>query len=175
VSFVGWLIVAYIGWAIMSALRKSPAGKAATRARRPPLSQEEAHRRLLETLGVTQGERIIVERPAATVDRTAVRLQRLQTKGEDTSRPEVAVDHDDDAERIVRQRRREVEVRNRALAGDDHEAFDVRMRQGDAARLEVGPVASVRGSQETRDERAHLRRLIVWQEILGRPVGMRDP
>lgn len=167
-SFVGWLIVAYVGWAILSALRKSPAGKAASRApRRPPLSPEEAHRRLLETLGVTQGERILIERPAAPADRTAVRLRRLPAKGEDTSSPEVALDHDDDVERVVRARRREVEARNRALAGEDHEAFDARVRR-EAER----PAGDGRG---TRDERAELRRLIVWQEILGRPVGMRDP
>jgi hypothetical protein len=167
VSFVGWLIVAYVAWAILSALRKSPAGKSAPRAaRRPPLSQEEAHRRLLETLGVTQGERIIVERPSAPADRTAVRLRRLPTRGEDTSSPEVALDHDDDVERVVRARRREVEVRNRSLAGEDHEAFDVRVRQEPSAQ-DTRP--------GTRDVRGDLRKLIVWQEILGRPVGMRDP
>ena len=167
-SFVGWLIVAYIGWAILSALRKSPAGKASSRAaRRPPLSQAEAHRRLLESLGLTQGERIVVQRPAAPADRTAVRFRRLESKGEDTSSPEVTLDHDDDVERVVRARRREVETRNRALAGEDHEVFDARMRQ-EAAR----PADEGRG---TRDERAALRRLIVWQEILGRPVGMREP
>jgi hypothetical protein len=168
VSFVGWLIVAYVAWAILSALRKSPAGKSSPRAaRRPPLSQEEAHRRLLETLGVTQGERIIVDRPSAPADRTAVRLRRLPARGEDTSGPEVALDHDDDVERVVRARRREVEVRNRSLAGEDHEAFDVRVRREAERPADEG--------RETRAVRAELRRLIVWQEILGRPVGMRDP
>jgi type IV secretory pathway VirB10-like protein len=167
VSFFGWLIVAYVGWAILSALRKSPAGKAASRApQRPPPSQEEAHRRLLDTLGVTQGERIIVERPSAPADRTAVRLRRLPTKGEDMSSPEVALDHDDDVERVVRARRREVEARNHALAGEDHEAFDARVRQEPSAQ-DARP--------GTRDVRGDLRKLIVWQEILGRPVGMRDP
>jgi hypothetical protein len=167
VSFVGWLIVAYVGWAILSALRKSPAGKSSPRAaRRPPLSPEEAHRRLLETRGVTQGERKHVERPSAPADRTAVRLRRLPARGEDTSSPEVALDHDDDVERVVRARRREVEVRNRSLAGEDHEAFDVRVRQEPSAQ-DTRP--------GTRDVRGDLRKLIVWQEILGRPVGMRDP
>lgn len=166
-SFVGWLIVAYVGWAILSALRKAPAGKAAPRGGRPPLSRDEAHRRLLETLGATQGERIIVERPVAVPDRTAVRLRRLPPRDEDVSSPEVALDHDDDVESIVRARRREVEVRNRALAGEDHEAFDVRVRREAERPADEG--------RRTSDERAALRRLMAWQEILGRPVGMRDP
>lgn len=158
--------MAYVAWAVMSAIRKSPAGKAARAARHPPRSQEEAHRRMLEMLGLTQGERILVERPAAPADRTAVRLRRL-TATREAGSPEVIVDHDDEAERIVRARRREVEARNRALAGEDHEAFDTRVRREAERTRDEG--------RATGDDRAELRRLIVWQEILGRPVGMRDP
>ena len=161
-SFVAWLIVAYIAWAVMSAIRKSPAGKAAQVARHPPRSQEEAHRQMLELLGLTQGERIVIKQPA---DQAAVRPRRLPASG--TPAPsEVAVDHDDEAERIVRRRRREVEARNRALAGEDHEAFEARVRQEEqeeAVKRRGTPVAT-----------GQLQKLIVWQEILGRPVGMRE-
>ena len=163
-SFVGWLIVAYIAWAIMSAIRKSPAGKVARTARRPPRSQEEAHRQMLEMLGLTQGEPIVVQRRSVPADRTAVRLRRL-TSADDAAPPEVAVDHDDEAERIVRERRREVEARNRALAGEGHEDFDARIR-----REEKQQVAGRRPPVAT----TQLQKLIVWQEILGRPVGERD-
>lgn len=164
-SLVGWLIVAYIAWAVVSAIRKSPAGKAVRAGRRPPRSQEEAHRELLEMLGLTQGQPSVVKRPAAPADRTATRPRPRAIAGGPAS-SEVAVDHDDDAERIVRQRRREVEARNRALAGEDHEAFDARIRREEQQQV-AGHRSQVAPSQ--------LQKLIVWQEILGRPVGMRDP
>jgi hypothetical protein len=40
------------------------------------------------------------------------------------------------------------------------------MRREDAAAVDTG--------HGTRDAVAQLRKLIVWQEILGKPVGMRD-
>jgi Fe2+ transport system protein FeoA len=164
VSFVGWIIVAYVAWAIISAIRKSPAAKVARAVRHPPRTQEEAHGQLLEMLGITQGGPVAVPRRSAPADRTAVRL-RQRSIASGSAAAEVTVDHDDEAERIVRQRRREVEARNRALAGDDHKDFDARIRQDASA----GSPA-----HETRDAKVDLRKLIIWQEILGRPVGERD-
>jgi hypothetical protein len=162
VSFVGWIIVAYIAWAIMSAIRKSPAAKVARAARRPPRSQDEAHRQLLEMLGLTQGEPAEVQRRSVTADRTAVRQRSIARA---SASAEVTVDHDDEAERIVRQRRREVEARNRALAGEDHKDFDARIRREEQEEV---------GGRRSQASASQLRKLMVWQEILGRPVGMRD-
>jgi hypothetical protein len=100
-------------------------------------------------------------------DRTAVRVSKYSAARPVRALPsEVTEDHDDEAEAVILVRRREVESRNTALAGDDHAAFDDRMRREEAAAVNAG--------HGTRDAVAQLRKLIVWQEILGRPVGMRD-
>lgn len=63
----------------------------------------------------------------------------------------------------VARRRREVEVRNRELAGEHHDDFDARMR-------EVRPVVSHREMAGLKS----LRHAIIWNEVLGTPVSMRD-
>ena len=169
-SFVGWLIAGYIAWAVISAVRKSAAGAAQAGAPGRPRSesQEDALRRVLDALGAAPG------RPSpqsakmrVPADKTAVRVPKYSAARPVRVLPsEVIEDHDDEAEAVILERRREVESRNAALAGDDHAAFDDRMRREDAAAVDTG--------HGTRDAVAQLRKLIVWQEILGKPVGMRD-
>ncbi len=78
------------------------------------------------------------------------------------------VDQDTGAERLVRRRIREAEVRNRPLTAADHARFDQRIR--DAAAASTVPVVT-RGPRRARTA---LQRAIVWREILGPPVALRD-
>jgi hypothetical protein len=170
VSFVGWLIAGYIAWAVISAVRKSAAGAAGKGTAEHPRSQsqEDALRRVLDALGAAPGRPSPqLAKMRVPADRTAVQAPRRAPKRAARALPsEVTEDHDDEAEAVILERRREVESRNTALAGDDHAAFDDRMRREEAAAVNAG--------HGTRDAVAQLRKLIVWQEILGRPVGMRD-
>jgi len=170
VSFVGWLIAGYIAWAVLTAVRKSAAGAAqgGTAGRPRSESQEEALRRVLDALGGAQGRPSPqVEKLRVRPDRTAVRAPKHSGARPVRALPsEVTQDHDDEAEAVILERRREVGSRNTALAGDDHAAFDDRMRREDAAAVDAG-----RG---TRDAVAQLRKLIVWQEILGKPVALKE-
>ena len=158
-SFVALAVVA---WVVLNVLRKlgsaSPTG-----ASRPKeaMTREEARRRLqqmLESLQRPDASRTIT----VPADKTAVAV-RPRKRGEDSSRPEVERDLDDEAERIIEARRREVERRNQALAGDDYALFEKRVRAAAPAPAATpAPVAASR-----------LRDAIIWREILGPPVSER--
>ncbi len=74
----------------------------------------------------------------------------------------VVVDRDDAIEAIGAKRLEWAEARGRAQSRDDHRAFDARIR----TPAVVAPAAP--------DRMVELRRMIVWQEILGKPVSLRD-
>jgi hypothetical protein len=76
----------------------------------------------------------------------------------------VTVDQDDEGERVAARRIAEVEGRIRPLSQADHEAFDQRIRQEPADKT------ATRGYSTRR-----LRDAVVWREILGPPVSLRDP
>jgi hypothetical protein len=76
----------------------------------------------------------------------------------------VTVDQDDEAERVVARRIAEAEGRSRALTKADHLAFDQRIKQQPADKT------ATRGYSTRR-----LREAVVWREILGPPVSLRDP
>jgi hypothetical protein len=76
----------------------------------------------------------------------------------------VTVDQDDEAERVAARRIAEAEGRTRALTKADHLAFDQRIRQEPADKT------ATRGSRRRR-----LQQAIVWRDILGPPVSLRDP
>ena len=76
----------------------------------------------------------------------------------------VTVDQDDQAERVVARRIAEAEGRTRALTKADHLAFDQRIRQEPADKT------ATRGYSARQ-----LREAVVWREILGPPVSLRDP
>jgi hypothetical protein len=76
----------------------------------------------------------------------------------------VTVDQDDQAERVVARRIAEAEGRTRALTKADHPAFDQRIRQEPADKTATGAYSIRR-----------LREAVVWREILGPPVSLRDP
>ncbi len=79
-------------------------------------------------------------------------------------RPErVTVDQDDSIEALEAKRVEWAEARSRSHTKADHRAFDAKIRA-------VEPV--VPGGP---DRAAALRRMIVWQELLGKPVALRRP
>ena len=87
-------------------------------------------------------------------------IRNLETEERRPSRG--VVDFDDEAEMIVQRRIREAQERDRALSKVDHQAFDSRIRAvADATRV-------------ARPKLDSLRRAIVWREILGPPVALRD-
>lgn len=83
----------------------------------------------------------------------------------DVARPARAqVSQDDSAEQLVARRIAAADARSGVHTGADHRAFDQRIRQAPADATAVrlpGPEA--------------LRRAIVWREVLGPPVSLRDP
>ncbi len=74
----------------------------------------------------------------------------------------VVVDQDEAIEALGEKRLEWAEARARPLSREDHRAFDAKIR----APAVVAPAAP--------DRRAELRRMIVWQEVLGKPVSLRD-
>lgn len=71
-----------------------------------------------------------------------------------------------DADELQRRRVAYAESRNRALTAADHRRFDERIRTADAGA--VIPVLAV------ADRTKRLRQAIIWREILGPPVALRD-
>jgi hypothetical protein len=123
---------------------------------------------------VVQDERGPLGRPSSTPlssaedveERTS--LEQLRSRGEPQSlemttadwqrRQRAVVNADAEAEAIVERRIREAEARNRPHAEVDHQAFDQRIRVGNAAPGAVPPSMADR-----------LRQAIIWREILGPP------
>lgn len=79
------------------------------------------------------------------------------------TRPErVIVDQDDAIEALTAKRAEWAEARSRPHTKADHRAFDAKVRTMEPV-LPAGP-----------DRAAALRRMIVWQEVLGKPVSLRN-
>jgi hypothetical protein len=82
----------------------------------------------------------------------------------DVRRPQrVEVDSDDEAETIAAKRIAAAEANVRPLGAADHMAFDARIRQ-QPADATATQLSSMR----------RLRDAVVWREILGPPVSLRD-
>jgi hypothetical protein len=73
------------------------------------------------------------------------------------------VDQDDEAERIVARRIAAAEAQDKPLTKADHRAFDARIRQEPADKT------ATRGYTARQ-----LRDAVVWREILGPPVSLRE-
>lgn len=94
---------------------------------------------------------------------TLVPTSEGQSLEVDPARDEPAVeDLDDEAERVVEQRRAAAEANLRPLSEGDHRAFDERIRQE--------PVGTTATRAYTLKQ---LREAVVWREILGPPVSLR--
>ena len=72
------------------------------------------------------------------------------------------VDQDDEAERVVEQRRAAAEANLTPLTEAEHQAFDQRIRQEPADKTATHGYTT-----------KQLREAVVWREILGPPVSMR--
>lgn len=73
----------------------------------------------------------------------------------------IVVDRDDEAEKVVRRRIDAAAARNGEWQESDHRRFDAKIRA-------VAPTAPVARS------RFPLRQAMIWREVLGPPVGLRD-
>jgi hypothetical protein len=77
-------------------------------------------------------------------------------------RPErTIVDQDDSIEALTARRAEWAEARSKSHTKADHQAFDAKIRAVESA-APAGP-----------DRAAALRRMVVWQEVLGKPVALR--
>jgi hypothetical protein len=89
-------------------------------------------------------------------------VQSLETDA--VRAPRVTVDQDDEAERVVARRLKAVEANQAPRTRTDHAAFDARIRPEPADKTAVTPARTRR-----------LRDAVVWREILGPPVSLREP
>jgi len=90
------------------------------------------------------------------------RIRSLETV---PARPErVVLDYDTEAESVVQRRVEWAEARARAHRPEDHKAFDRRIRAEPVPAASVLPAAA----------RPNLRHLLIWHEILGKPLALRD-
>ena len=81
-----------------------------------------------------------------------------------TRKERLPVDQDDEAEQIEARRIAAAEARSGPLRAADHVAFDQRIRQEPADHT---------ATPTFRAEK--LRQAVVWRELLGPPLGLRDP
>lgn len=88
--------------------------------------------------------------------------QVLNLEVEERRPARIEVDFDDEAEAVVQRRIRAAEARDRALNREDHQKFDREIR--------VVP-DNTRGA---RPNRPSIRQAIIWREILGPPLGLRQ-
>lgn len=121
---------------------RGPMGRPA--ARRLPPAEEVEERESLE------GASLEVEESLEVLDETRLRP------------PPVPVDRDDEAERIVEDRIRAAEQRNRPHLEADHRSFHERVMQQRAVEPAGRPKRGL----------ADLRSAIVWREILGPPKAL---
>lgn len=188
----GWLILAVL-WLLLNLMTKGKEKRPQPRARplppTPDASQQEGSR--LETM-LRELQRALEESAGVEQPRTLSfpgperprRQARLALPGDEDiedretleAEPEVVsletdvrraprrrVDQDEGAEDIEAQRIQAAAARDRATTKVDHAAFDKRIRQEPADKT------------ATRYTARQLRDAMVWREILGRPVSMRDP
>lgn len=122
-------------------------------ASRPATRRAASRSGLLEDL--QRNLEVLTGMPATTVP------ARQKPAGRDRE----VLDLDLEAEDVAQRRIEEAEARNRALSDADHAAFEARIRKTPAQP--VVPVA-------TRAPLPDLHRAIIWNELLGPPVALRD-
>jgi len=120
--------------------------------------------RTLETAGGQRGSppsgRRAPARGRASLESTPV----VRSLEQEVRRPpRRAVDSDDEAEAVIARRRAEAEANSRPLGDADYHAFEARIRQ-EPADATATPAFPTR----------RLRDAVVWREILGPPVSLRD-
>ena len=175
----GWVILAVL-WALLNLITKGKE-KRPERRREPRAGVPPNARTLPHTLDASQQE-------GSRLETMLRELQRALEKSEGIEQPDIEerqsleaepevvsleteirraprrrVDQDEGAEDIEAQRIKAAAARDRATTKVDHAALDKRIRQEPADKT------------ATRYTARQLRDAMVWREILGRPVSMRDP
>lgn len=178
----GWVVLAVL-WALLNLMTKGkgkgkdtrPQPRARPLPHTPDASQQEGSRleTMLRELQRALEESEGVEQPrtlSLPADEGIEERESLETEPEVVSleteirrAPRRRVDQDEGAEDIEAQRIKAAAARDRATTRVDHAAFDKRIRQEPADKT------------ATRYTARQLRDAMVWREILGRPVSMRDP
>jgi hypothetical protein len=184
-----WLVVLGIIWMLMNLIgggrKKTPPPKVPRRqpaptplSSRPDATQQEGSRleRMLRELEraleeSTQIEQ--VERPTALSLPSAEEVEERQSletdpqivslEGEVRRESRPRIDLDDEAEQIEARRIAAAASRDRESSKKDHAAFDQRIRQEPADHTATQGYTA-----------KQLRDAVVWREILGPPVSLRD-
>ncbi len=163
----GALFVLFVVWVVGSLVAR--AGKAAqqqrNRPQRPlPVPRPRAEPGSYEDLLAEMRRELERARDLDAGDRESVEVRPALV-----TRPlpvpvasQAPVDFDDQAEALVRRRVDLAEARNREWRPADHVAFDARIRQAKATL--PAPTS----------ERPGLRQALVWSEVLGPPVSLRE-
>jgi hypothetical protein len=185
----GALVLLGLGWMVVNAIRKSAGGPPTagrTPGRTPPRPLppdtgadptqlegqrlEELLRHLGRTLDRTAGpagrppDRRLP--PAAEVEEresleTTPRVRSLETEPDRPAR--APVDQDDEAEQVAARRIAAAEARSAPLTEADHRRFDQRIRQEPADKTATRALTA-----------RQLRDAVVWREVLGPPVSLRE-
>ncbi len=101
-------------------------------------------------------------------DETLEEVPMVRSLEEEVRRPErERVDYDEQSKAAVQRRIEWAEVRTRAHRPEDHRAFDRRIR---AVEPEVVPSVEAGPSID----RQKLQQLVIWQEILSKPLALRE-
>ncbi len=128
----------------------------------------ELGRTLDEAGGQRAGAALAVKRPppkSVGVRRAGGDVPEARSLEENVQRPERAVvDSDDEAEAIAARRIAAAEANARPLDTADHRVFDARIRE------EPADATATKGYSMRR-----IRDAMVWREILGPPVSLREP
>ncbi|MGH7498725.1 MAG: hypothetical protein ACREL3_07735 [Gemmatimonadales bacterium] len=103
----------------------------------------------------------LLRKLGSTLDESTTEARSLE---EEVRRPQrVEVDTDDQAEAVIARRRAAAEANARPLGRADHIAFDERMRR-EAADATATHATNI----------AQLRTAVIWSEILGPPIALRE-
>jgi hypothetical protein len=167
---VVFLLLLFFGFSVLQgAARKKRTGRPRLpggEAESPPMAGDllAELRKAMEQLkeGPVQPKRLPVPAPGAeAAGPPTAEAPRGRFVFERPERP--VVDLDDEAQLAVTRRLKWAADRAGALTEADHRAFDARIRKRPPPKTSAA------------DPEARMREFFVWQEILGKPVALRDP
>jgi hypothetical protein len=155
--------------------KQRPGGRPARRQEEAPVDLLDALRRAYEQ---AQQEELRSRRPQIpaprdeSIEEMVEENESLEIEPEVRSieeipdrQPRAVVDQDDAVEALIAQRVKWAEDHAKPLSPTDHRAFDQQIR--------AAPVSAPAPTALPGDRTAALRRMVVWQEILGKPKALR--
>ena len=157
----GWFIVAVIAFNIVRAIMKSGKEEEASAPPPPPVRPSgPPPARRLKRIPSAPVEEVEAWEETRSLE-VEERVESLEGRG--TGRTlRVRVDRDEEAQGVSEKRKVAAASRDGAITTGDHAAFDGTIRAAVAA-----PVILTKG----RDD---LRRAMIWREVLGPPVSLRE-